>query len=161
MAKPQLCLRCIATRYRKKSGTVKDLTYSSKVSSLKETNISKWWTEVKALGGLSVRSEWWHQLIDCATPTISALCEKFNEFLDSLTSHFSPLAPEDYATEAPVPPGFRVTNQQAFIALRATKAKKSPGPDPIPSRVWKEFADELSPVVAELYNSSLEEGICS
>ena len=132
--------------------------YSSKVSSLKETNISKWWTEVKALGGLSVRSEWWHQLIDCATPTIYALCEKFNEFLDSLTSHFSPLAPEDYATEAPVPPEFRVTNQQAFIALRATKAKKSPGPDPIPSRVWKEFADEMSPVVAELYNSSLEEG---
>ena len=132
--------------------------YSSKVSSLKETNLSKWWTEVKAIGGLSDRSEWWHQLIDCATPTIDALCEKFNEFLDSLTSHFSPLAPEAYATEAPVPPEFRVTNQQAFIALRATKAKKSPGPDPIPSRVWKEFADELSLVVAELYNSSLEEG---
>lgn len=113
---------------------------------------------MKAIGGLSVRSEWWHQLIDSATPTIYALCEKFNVFLDSLTSHFSPLAPEFYATEAPVPPEFRVTNQQAFMALRATKVKKSPGPDPIPSRIWKEFADELSPVVAELYNSSLEEG---
>ena len=44
------------------------------------------------------------------------------------------------------------------MALRATKVKKSPGPDPIPSRIWKEFADELSRVVAELYNSSLEEG---
>ena len=44
------------------------------------------------------------------------------------------------------------------MALRATKVKKSPGPDPIPSRIWKEFADELSLVVAELYNSSLEEG---
>ena len=65
--------------------------YRSKVSSFKETNLSKWWTEVKAIGGLSVRSEWWHQLIDCATPTIYALCEKFNVFLDSLTSHFSPL----------------------------------------------------------------------
>ena len=116
--------------------------YSSKVSSLKETKVSKWW----------------HQLIDCATPTIYALCEKFNTFLESLTSHFSPLAPEAYATEAPVPPEFRVTNHQAFIALRATKAKKSPGPDPIPSRVWKEFAGKLAPVVAELYNSSLEEG---
>ena len=96
--------------------------YSSKVSSLKETKESKWWMEVKAIGGLSVRSEWWHQLIDCATPTIYALCEKFNTFLESLTSHFSPLAPEAYATEAPVPPEFRVTNHQAFIALRATKA---------------------------------------
>ena len=113
---------------------------------------------MKGIGGLSVRSKWWHQLIDCATPTIYALCEKFNTFLESLTSHFSPLAPEAYATEAPVPPEFRVTNHQAFIALRATKAKKSPGPDPIPSRVWKEFAGELALVVAELYNSSLEEG---
>ena len=85
---------------------------------------------MKAIGSLSVRSERWHQLIDCATPTIYALCEKFNEFLDSLTSHFSPLAPEVYATEAPVPPEFCVTNQKAFIALRATKAKKSLGPIP-------------------------------
>ena len=64
--------------------------------------------EVKTIGGLSVRSEWWHQLIDCATPTIYALSEKFNTFLESLTSHFSPLAPEDYATEHPVPSEFPI-----------------------------------------------------
>ena len=67
--------------------------YSSKFSSPKETKVSKWWIEVKTIGDLSVRSEWWHQLIYCATPTIYSLSEKFNTFLESLTSHFSPLAP--------------------------------------------------------------------
>ena len=71
--------------------------------------------------------------MDCATPTIYALSEKFNTFLESMTLHFSPLAPEDYATEEPVPSKFRVSNYQAFLALRATKTKKSRGPDSIPS----------------------------
>ena len=42
--------------------------------------------------------------------------------------------------------------------LRALKVKKSPGPELIPNIVWEEFAFELSPVLADIYNSSLERG---
>ena len=38
------------------------------------------------------------------------------------------------------------------------KTKKSPGPDEIPNVVWKEFAFELSPALADIYNSSLGQG---
>ena len=46
----------------------------------------------------------------------------------------------------------------AFKALSSIKASKSPAPDQIPSRLWKEFAQELAPVVSDLYNCSLREG---
>ena len=133
--KASAVFKMYCNKVQKEVRNCKRFYYRSKVSSLNETNLLKWWTEVKAIGGLSVRSEWWHQLIDCATPTIFALCEKFNVFLDSLTSHFSPLAPEFYATEAPVPPEFRVTNQQAFMALQGHKSQEVPGtrPDSIPN----------------------------
>ena len=41
---------------------------------------------------------------------------------------------------------------------RALEVKKSPGPELIPNIVWKEFAFELSPVLADIYNSSLQQG---
>ena len=87
--KASAVFKMYCNKVQKEVRNCKRFYYRSKVSSLKETNLSKWWTEVKAIGGLSVRSERWHQLIECATPTIYALCEKFNVFLDSLTSHFS------------------------------------------------------------------------
>ena len=68
--KASAVFRMYRNKVQKEVRNCKRFYYRSKVSSLKETNLSKWWTEVKAIGGLSVRSEWWHQLIDCATPTI-------------------------------------------------------------------------------------------
>ena len=44
------------------------------------------------------------------------------------------------------------------IRLCALKTKKSPGSDGIPIVVWKEFAFELSPALADIHNSSLEQG---
>ena len=45
-----------------------------------------------------------------------------------------------------------------YKTLRALKVKKSPGPELIPNIVWKEFAFELSPVLGDIYNFSLEQG---
>ena len=44
------------------------------------------------------------------------------------------------------------------IDPHALKVRKSPGPELISNIVWKEFAFELSPVLADIYNSSLEQG---
>ena len=38
------------------------------------------------------------------------------------------------------------------------KSNKSSGPDRVPTRVWKEFAYEMAPVVSDIYNCSLCEG---
>ncbi|XP_032237067.2 uncharacterized protein LOC116617948 [Nematostella vectensis] len=72
---------------------------------------------------------------------------------------FAPLDISSLADEnLYVPPGFLVTDEKAYKALRSIKSNKSPGPDQVPSRVWKEFAFELAPIVSDLYNSSLREG---
>ena len=132
--------------------------YNNKVSTLKESNVSRWWKEVKALSGLTASSEWWHQMLGEAIPTVDALAGRFNEFLRDLTSNFIPL-PESAVELVPVPQELLVCRGTVFSALRSIKVKKSSGPDPVPAVVWKEFAFELADVIKDLYNSSLEQGV--
>ncbi|XP_048578039.1 uncharacterized protein LOC125559895 [Nematostella vectensis] len=151
LGKDSAIFKMFRNKVQKEARNCKRSYFNSKVSSLKDTNVSKWWAEAKALSGLTARSEWWHQLID--TPTTDAFCKKFNTFLENVTSHFA-----SCATTLPVPPDFLVSDHQAYKALCSMKAKKSSAPDPLPSRLWKEFAYELAPVVANINNSSLKEG---
>ena len=57
-----------------------------------------------------------------------------------------------------VPSEFIVTDCEAFKALAAGKIHKAIGPVFIPNRILKEFAQELAPVVRDIYISSLIEG---
>ena len=52
-----------------------------------------------------------------------------------------------------------VTVREVYIALRQTKVKKPSGPDGIPNIVLKEFAFELAPLIADMYNTSSCEGV--
>ena len=67
--------------------------YENKVSGLQGSNISRWWKDIKDLGGLSVSGDWSSQLIGSDIPDEATLALKFNEFLGSLTAHFRPLEP--------------------------------------------------------------------
>ena len=142
---------------RKRSLNVRNVFYENKVSGLQDSNISRWWRDIKELGGLSRSGDWSSQLIGSEIPDEATLALKFNEFLGSLTAHFrllEPLSP----VFAPVPAHLYVSKRTVYKTLRALKVKKSPGPELIPNIVWKEFAFELSPVLADIYNSSLEQG---
>ena len=130
------------------------------MSNLKDSNSTRWWSEIKDLGGLRGNSsDWWQQMLGNEFPSTDSLCEKFNNFLFDLTSHFSPLQPPDDVATIPVPEEFLVSTHQAFCALRSIKVKMSPGPDKVPNRIWKEFAFELATVVHDLYNTSLVEEV--
>ncbi|XP_068686055.1 uncharacterized protein [Montipora foliosa] len=58
----------------------------------------------------------------------------------------------------PVPTEFLLLEYHAYKALLTMKSNKAPGPDLVSSRIWKDFALKLAPVVSHLYNSSMEEG---
>ena len=47
----------------------------------------------------------------------------------------------------------------AYKALRAINIRKSAGPDRVPNVIWKTFAFEVAPVIHDLYNTSLAEGL--
>ena len=51
----------------------------------------------------------------------------------------------------------RFTGERYQVNLPCIQGQ-SPGPDGIHIVVWKEFAFELSPALADIYNSSLEQG---
>ena len=86
------------------------------------------------------------------------LAETFNTFLLNLTSHFHPLSGDVLTDPTPVPAEFLISEYHAYNALLTIKSNESSGPELVPSRIWKDFALELAPVVSHLYNSSMEEG---
>ena len=126
-------------------------------SGLQDSNISRWWRDIKELRGLSCSGDWSSQLIGSKIPDEATLALKFNKFLGSLTAHFRPLEPLS-PVFGPVPAHLYVSKRTVYKTLRALKVKKSPGSELIPNIVWKELAFELSPVLADIYNSSLEQG---
>ena len=113
--------------------------YENKVSGLQDSNIFRWWKDIKELGGLSCPGDWSSQLIGSEIPDEATLALKFNEFLGSLTAHFRPLKPLS-PVFGPVPAHLYVSERTVYKTLRALKVKKSPGPELIPNIVWKEFA---------------------
>lgn len=144
-------------RVQEECSKCKKRFYGNKVSGLQDSNISRWWKYIKDLGGLSFSGDWSSQLIGSDIPDEATLALKFNEFLGSLTAHFRPLEPL-LPVFGPVNMHLYVSECTVYKTLRALKVKKSSGPEQIPNIVWKEFAFELSPVLADLYNSSLEQG---
>ena len=91
-------------------------------------------------------------------PSIDALANRFNTFLDSLMANFAPLVVQPPGSFVTVPEHFLVGNFTVYKSLRLVKLKKSSGPDPIPGTVWKEFAFELLPIIMDIYNASIIEG---
>ena len=110
------------------------------------------------MGGLTYSGDWTSHLINGEITDDASLAQTFKYFLGGLTSHFKPLQPLPAAMLGPVPQHLYVSDYKVYKTLCALKTKKSPSPDGIPIVVWKEFAFELSPALADIYNSSLEQG---
>ena len=68
------------------------------------------------------------------------LANSFNTFLAGLTADFVPLPQIIPGSFFPVPEHLLVDTHMVYKALRGIKSNKSGGPDPIPWKVWKEFA---------------------
>ena len=117
--------------------------YSHSVIQLKNTSPSRWWREIKTLGGLSSQDCWYHQLLSEVNPTCSELAETYNNFLVGLTSHFQPLDPNDTGELMEVPDRFLVHTGKVYSTLRHIKVTKSPGPDNIPNKILKTFHSNL------------------
>ena len=139
--------------------SVRGTYYKQSVGKLKTTNVSRWWKEVKKLGGLSSQESWYDQLSLSNTSTHVDLADHYNDFLVSLTSHFKPLRPNDQMENYTVPDYLLVNTQTVLSALRCIKTTKSCGPDGIPNKILKTFAEELAPVICDIYNTSLQQGI--
>ncbi|CAB3993754.1 Hypothetical predicted protein [Paramuricea clavata] len=129
--------------------------YAQSVEKLKTSNPSRWWKEIKSLGGISSKSCWYNQLLSNDVPNCHDLAEVFNCFLSGLTSHFTTLTREEEQLDFNVPGEYLIDANKVYNELRKIKTNKSPGPDMIPNKILKVFAYELSPVITDIYNSSI------
>ena len=96
-------------------------------NSVEETNPSRWWKEVKLLGGLPPQDTWYQQLLSDDNPTCTHLAESYNDFLFDWTSHFNLLVSN---------------NLSSWMFSSALE-------------ILKNFACELAPVIAGIYNASM------
>ena len=85
------------------------------------------------------------------------MANKVDSYFVSLTSDFEPLQ-RTTPLRQEVPPQFLVNTTEVRNALSGIKICKAIGPDMLPNRVLKEFADELALPIMDIYNCSLSEG---
>jgi hypothetical protein len=86
------------------------------------------------------------------------LCQKINNAFVNISSNFSLL---DHCPNSPsihVPDELLVSSNEVFCDLSRIKTRSAIGPDGISNRVLKDFAFELAPVLADIYNSSMKQG---
>lgn len=82
-------------------------------------------------------------------PDVLSLSNKVNNFVISLTDHLTPLKPPPLAPQEVLPESL-VSEWEVFRALSTVTMGKAIGPDCIPNRVLKEFAQELASVVKDI-----------
>ena len=72
--------------------------YFHSVAKLKDTNPSRWWNEIKSLGGFSYLDSWYQQLLSEEILSCVELTESYKNFLVRLTAHFQPLDDGEVST---------------------------------------------------------------
>ena len=92
-------------------------------------------------------------------PRCRELADVFNNFLHGLTSHFILLSCENEHLVVDVPNEYHVDEFQVYNDLRKIKIIKSSGPDVIHNKILKVFAYELAPVIMDIYNMSVKQGV--
>ena len=111
------------------------------------------------LGRVTSNNKWYEQILGEKANSLAQLTEEINEYFIGLTAEFEPLPPAIPDATLMVPDKFLVSESKCYWDLRAVNCRKSSGPDQIPNRLLKEFAQELAPVVCNIYNTSIIQGV--
>ena len=74
-----------------------------------------------------------------------------------LTDNFSPLPAPELNLQS-VSAEFLVCEKEVLTSLSALNISKATGPHRIPNRILKEFAQQLAPIIKDIFNRSVAEG---
>ena len=87
-----------------------------------------------------------------------AIAEAINQNFASVSKSRPPISLKDLPAYLPSRPPPQIHVWDMYKELSKLNARKSPGPDELPSKLVKEFACEFSIPVTDIFNSSLREG---
>ena len=148
------CYKFWRNKIQREIKTMKNSFYNNRVDDLEYTNPGMWWKQIKSLSGQNIKQEWYHQILG-ESENIESLAQKINDFFIGLTQNFEPI-------RSPFPPAqvadeLLVTEKEVYSSLSSIKTTKAVGPDNIPNKLLKDFANELAPLIMDIYNQSLRE----
>ena len=134
--------------------------YKNKVNNLKSTDPRKWWSMVnKFAGKASSPNELSYTDEEGRIISGATLATYLNEFFVSVISDIKPLDTSALPCYLPSPQPPVIETQEVCKKLLAISAFKAPGPDGIPTRIWKEYAPELAEPITLIFNTSIASGI--
>ena len=99
--------------------------YNNKVAALKDTNVQRWWKEIKGITGQKNLHDWYYQMLNDTITSPAVLGQLFNTFLANLTAHFTPLGTSPTTSVPDVPREFLVDTRKTFRALSQVKLNKN------------------------------------
>lgn len=138
--------------------TTKATYYPTRIHSLKQSNISKWYTKIKDLCGLKNNTS--------PIPGVSHL--PATEAAESINTHFATICqslpsldltslPAFLPTPSPLP---SVHEFEVARSLSRLKSKRSTTPVDLPIKIYQEFAPEIATPLASIINASLRQSQC-
>ena len=122
-----------------------------------QSNLRKWWKQIKLLASQNCNQEWYHQFLGAEFKDTLALANGINDFFVSITEQFVPLTPVE-AQHTTIPQELLVSQREVLADLSKLATNKAIEQDGISNRILKEFAPEVTPVIQDIYNQSVREG---
>ncbi|XP_035688744.1 uncharacterized protein LOC118424306 [Branchiostoma floridae] len=132
--------------------------YHTNVKSLKEEDIASWHRQIKSMAN-SNRSEPDIQIDGLDPSDTPSIANAINKSLATVINSLPPLDLSLLPAYLPARPPPTVNHWDVYMKLQKVKTRKAAGPDAIPGKLIKEFAYELSVPLADILNSSLQQGL--
>ena len=134
--------------------------YTKKIQNLKKGDVRQWWHIIDTMSGQQKNQLQFTIERDGHLLSEADLVESLNEFFESVASDIPPLDILNLPTFLPTAfPPPTVHPHEVCSKLVKLQTNKVMGPDNIPPRILKEFANELAEPVTLIFNKSLSSGL--
>ena len=142
----------------KRNISAKQKFFNEKVKIFRKTEPKKWHSTVKRICGSSRNDSSFPDIPEVAGCKAPMAANSINSFLSKPCTALPPLDRTRLPAMCPCPPPSLVFPFEVHEELKRIKSCSSSGPDSIPSRIYKEFAPELTIPLTDIFNTSLMTG---
>ena len=145
----------IKKRYKESKRKTVQNFYSNFVKDLKITNPSKWYSMAKRLG--AEQSSGGDLTVEClAGMSNQQSAEKVAEFFSQVSQEYLPLDVSKLPAYLPAQQPMQVSESDVAMRLLKLKMRKSTQPIDLPSKLRKQFSNELARPLTDIINSCLK-----
>ena len=146
-----------ANRMRKR---LKRVYYEKRLKNLRTENPRQWWKDIKEISGTQKRQNNLQGLADSLCDgNLVQLAENINQAFQQVSAHMDPLPDTTPEIHEHVPENFIISEQRTATVLKNVNKNKAIGPDQIPNWLLKSCALTLAPVVCNMWNTSIQQGV--